>query len=81
MSLGMLVMFPYCYFGKVATDSFLQMSDYLYEMNWRNLPAKLQKYFIPMIQNMQKPIFYHALYVCILDLNTYTRVSTINRSQ
>lgn len=74
-------MFPYCYFGKVATDSFVQMSDYVYEMNWPHLPAKLQKYLILMIANMQNPIYYHALYVCLLDLNTYIRVSIINCNQ
>lgn len=81
MFFGML-MFPYCYFGKIATDSFIDMSDCVYEMNWGNLPAKLQKYLIIMIANMQNPIYYHALHVCILDLNTYMRVSflIINRN-
>lgn len=34
-----------------------------------------------MIANMQNPIFYHALHVCLLDLNTYVRVSIINCNQ
>lgn len=79
--LSMTVMLPYCYFGKLATDCFVQMSDCVYEMNWHMLPAKLQKYFILMIGNMQKPIYYHAHYIALLDLNTYIRVRFHNMNR
>ena len=73
--LGTIIMFPYCYFGKLATDNFVQMSDCVYDMNWHKLSNELQKNVILMIANMQRPIYYHALYAALLDLNTYVRVS------
>lgn len=67
--------FVMCFFGKSATESFEKMSDSLYESNWQELSIDLQKSFILMIQNTQRPLFYHGFGVCILDLETFAKVS------
>lgn len=76
-AIGIFILSLYCYFGKVATDSFGLMAYALYECNWYELPLNLQKYFILMIQNAQKPIFYTGSGLAILDMETFTKVSHI----
>lgn len=60
----------FCLYGKLATDSFEQMEDLLYESNWYELPVGLQKHVIIMIGNMQRPICYHGFGKINLDLDT-----------
>lgn len=74
-SISMLNLLLYCYFGKMATESFEKMSDCVYELNWQVLPINLQKYILIMIINMQKSLYYHGFEVAVLNLNTYLRVS------
>lgn len=64
----------YCYFGKLATESYEMMSECVYKMDWYKLSNELQKYFISMIANMQRPIYYHGFYVANLDLTTFIKV-------
>lgn len=73
-SSSMLIMFFYCYFGKLATLNFEKMTDVVFEMNWLDLPVELQKYFILMIANMQKPLYYYGGGIVILDLSTFVNV-------
>lgn len=73
-SVGMLVLLFYCYYGKVATESYAKMPDCLFNMHWYGLPIKLQKCFVLMIENMQKPIYYHGFEVATLDLGTFVQV-------
>lgn len=61
----------------MATLSFEQMTDNVFEMNWQDLPIELQKYFILMIANMQKPLCYYGGGIVILDLNTFVNVRQI----
>lgn len=72
---GLFILFLYCFFGKLAMVSFLEMGNSLFESNWQNLPVELQKYITLIIGNAQEPIFYHGFQVVILDLETYTKVS------
>lgn len=72
--IGTVTLFPYCYFGKSATECFLQMSDGVYGLKWQKLSLASQKYIILMIASMQKPIFYYG-FVTVMDLNTYVGVS------
>lgn len=51
------------------------MSDCVFEMNWPELPNGLQKYIILMIENMQKPLYYHGFGIVNLDLETFAKVS------
>lgn len=67
-------LFLYCYYGKLASESFESMADLLYENNWPELPNKLKKYFILMIGNGQQPLFYHGFGIAVLNLETFSKV-------
>lgn len=68
------LLFLYCYFGKIATESFLTMSDYLFEADWLDASVDFQKNYILIIQNAQRPIFYHGFQLATLDLGTFAKV-------
>lgn len=70
----MITLFVYCYFGRLATDSFLIMSDIMYECEWLNLSVDLQKDLALVIGNMNRPLYYHGFGIAILNLETYARV-------
>lgn len=74
-SYPLAVLFILCYLGKIATDSFSNIPDEVYEVNWYKLPVELQKYFILMIANMQQPQYYHGFDVLVLNLETFTTVT------
>lgn len=74
-----MILLPYCFFGKLTTESFAQMCDCIYDLNWLHLSVGLQKSIILMIASMQEPMFYHGFKIVTLDLNTLVRVSRINQ--
>lgn len=67
-------LFLFCYFGKSATDSFHNISNILFESNWPDIPVHLQRYFILLILNTNKPPKYHGFGIVDLDLETFQRV-------
>lgn len=71
------IMFVYCYYGEMATESFELLSDCLYASHWPNFQIKLQKYYILMIANAQ-PLSYHGFHIIYLSLNTFSKVSSKN---
>lgn len=71
---GCVNLFLYCYYGHLATESYLMISDRLYESNWYNRPLKFQKFLIVMIQNAQQEHYFHGFGIIILNLNTYCKV-------
>lgn len=71
----MFNLFMYCYFGMMATESFRNMAECLFESNWLELPIDLQKAILLMIQNIQKPIYYHGFGLSILNLQTFVNVN------
>lgn len=74
-SIGMSTLLLYCYFGKLATESYLDMSDCVYNMPWHEQTIQVQQYFILMIGNIQKPIYYHGFGIAKMDLHTFIKVS------
>lgn len=74
-TIGISNLFLYCYFGKLATESFEKMADCLYDCNWYEVSIQLQKFLIIMIANIQKPIYYYGFRLAILNLETFTKVS------
>lgn len=68
------LLFFYCYFGKIATDSLEGMADCLFESNWHELPIELQKYFLIMIGNAQRKLHYHGFGIVRLDLEAFSKV-------
>lgn len=75
---GMYILYVYCYFGKKSTESHEEMFDCFYECNWLDLPPNLQKYFIIMIGNAQRPICYHGFGVAVLNLETFLKARKTN---
>lgn len=71
---GMAYLFTYCYFGKMSTESFNRMGESVYEMNWYEFSNDSKKYFLFIIQNAQRPLYYHGLDVAIMNLETFTKV-------
>lgn len=67
-------LFAYCYFGKVASESYHKMDQCLFEVNWQDLSIELQKYFIIMMANAQQPLQYSGFGVSVLNLEQFTRV-------
>lgn len=66
--------FVYCFFGIMTTESYIQMADSLFESNWQRLSIDLQKYFILMLGNMHRPLYYHGFGIVILNLETFRNV-------
>lgn len=71
---GLSQLFLYCYFGKMATTNYEQIAHCMYECNWIELPVEMQKYFVLMITDAQRPIYYQGFKIAILNLETMTKV-------
>lgn len=76
---GIANLFFFCYFGKLATESYRSMADALFDSNWSEVPVRLRKYYIIMIANTEKPIYYQGFGVAVLNLETFTKVKEIFR--
>lgn len=75
LSTSGLSLFLFCFFGKMATESYEKMSISLFECDWQNFSIDLQKYLLLMIGNSQRPLYFHGFWVITLDLETYSKVS------
>lgn len=71
--------FLYCYFGKCATDFYAEFANCLYESNWMTLHYDIQKYFILMIGNGQKLLYYSGFDMVNLNLELFCRVSLLQK--
>lgn len=71
----MLNIYACCYFGEMSTQSHVEMSDGLNTFDWHELPVNLQKYFLLMIMNAQRPIYYHGFNLIVLNLETFLDVN------
>lgn len=74
ISLGLIILFCFCHFGRETSENFGMMSECLYECNWPDLSAKLTKYLILMIQNAQTPIHYQGFKIVPLNMETFSKV-------
>lgn len=72
--LSILILFVYFLFARIATERFAQMADCMYESDWLSLPVQFQKDFIVIIANAQRPLYYQALGIVILNMETFTSV-------
>lgn len=75
IAVGCSNVYVYCNFGKIATQSYANMSRYLFESNWIEQPIEFQKYFILMIGNTQRALHYHGFGISVLNLETFSTVS------
>lgn len=78
---GFSRLFLFCFYGKFATDSFEKMSNCLYECNWQGLPIDLQKFFIIIVANSQKPLYYNGFGLTTLDLETFSKVNACTKKK
>lgn len=62
----------------MATQSYEDMANCLFEGNWQKLSVRLQTFLIPMIENAQRPIYYHGFGVAVLNLETFMRVRMLH---
>lgn len=69
-------MFMCCYLGKLASDSYKQIADSIYQSNWYELIVDLQKFFIMMIANAHIPRQYHGYGLVTLNLEAFCKVGT-----
>lgn len=75
--LTMFWTFLHCLLGKLVTDRIDQLSNHLFHSKWHNAPIKLQKDFILLLANKQKPPIFHGLGIYFVDLETFTSVSEV----
>lgn len=71
---GLLNAFAYCYVGCKPNFAHVSVGDLLYSLNWYKLPKEYRKYLILMIQDSQRPIYYHGFNLIYLHLETSTKV-------
>lgn len=71
---GLLKTFWLFLFGRLTTERFGQMADCLFESNWPKLPINLQKNIRIIIQNAQRPLYYHGLQIVTLNLESFVKV-------
>lgn len=77
-SVALTDLFLYCYFAKLAAESYEKMSDCMYNCNWPDLPNQIRKYFIIMIGNAQRPQCYAGFKLVVLNLDTFCSASIRN---
>lgn len=73
--IGLGNVYIFCYFGKVATESFNNSADSIYDSKWQCLDVDLQKYLLLMIRISQRQLYYHGHGMLILNLETFTQVT------
>lgn len=67
-------LFLYCFYGHSAHDVYFKLSKHYFEANWLSLSPDLQKFFVMLIANAQRPLFYHGSSLAHLNLNTFLKV-------
>lgn len=71
---GLLTMFIFNYYGKIATESFEKMGECVFECDWYEFPFNFQKNFVLMIAITKKPLRYHGCGLMPLSLDTFRTV-------
>lgn len=59
----------------MSIQSYVQMANGLNNCIWYKMPVNLQKYFILMIANAQRPVYYHGFKLIVLSLETFLDVN------
>lgn len=72
--------FLYCFFGKMASESFEGMANCIYNANWPSIPVKLHEHILIMMLNTQQPLYYDGFGILILNLETFSSVSKCIKS-
>ena len=73
--INILWIFVHCLLGKLVTDGFNRLPHHLFHTKWYDTPIAMQKYFILLLANTQRPLFFYGFKIDKLDLETFTSVS------
>lgn len=74
LSVGTGSLYLFCYFGKLATESFENISNCIDNASWQHFDIELKKYVIFMIKNAQRSLHFHGYVMLVLNLETFTYV-------
>lgn len=69
--------YVFCYCGATTTMLFSEYADRLYEINSYDLPVPLQKQFVIILANLQRPVYYEGFGMVKLDLELFLNVKLI----
>lgn len=78
LAAGIVNLFFYCFLGKTATESYSVYANCLYFTNWLKLSVDQQQLLILMIRSAQRPMVYRGFDIFPLNLDTFTKVCTID---
>lgn len=67
-------LYLYCDSAQLATDNLIMFGDEVFDSVWYELPNKIQKSYILIIANAQKPLNYDGLQMVYLNLPTFSQV-------
>lgn len=68
-------LYLYCFGGSVVTENCGMYADILFESDWYKMPIRLQKYYILMIANTQRPIHLEGHGLVRLSMEAFGRVN------
>lgn len=61
----------------MATNNLIKFGDEIFDSDWYELPIEIQKSFILVIANAEKPLYYDGLHMVCLNLPTFAKVSDL----
>lgn len=70
------VVFIYCYMGTFTTDQFQLYADISYKSMWYKFPVRLQKYYVFILADSQRPRYFNGLGFIDLNLVTFAKVKS-----
>lgn len=82
VGIGCSLIWPlcFCYYANLATDRALRNGDIVYDLNWFDHPAEIQKYVILMIARSHERIEFTGLGLVSCTLEGFRKVSTRHQS-
>lgn len=73
-AIGLLNLYVYCYYGKMATVELEAYADHIYNTQWYRKRLNIQKSYIVIIQYTQRPVFYHGFDIIDLNMETFSKL-------
>lgn len=73
-AIGLMNLYVYCYYGKMATVELEAYADCIYNTQWYRKPLEIQKSFVVVIAHTQRPLFYHGFGAINLNMETFLRL-------
>lgn len=58
----------------IVTDNALKYADIIFDSDWHKIPNELQKYYIIMIGETQRPIYLDGYGLIRVSLEAFSRV-------